>query len=210
MPMNTPCHASPASRCAAPILALSLLLVGAGTGLRAEVSTVSPFLPPGGAPTGGQEGGALEFRGVMVANGESYFNILDTSSKKSAWVSINQGGRDYVVRSYDISSQTDAVVVDYQGRQIKLVLVKPKTGKAAGAPIAPQAGAMGPRPMGPNQQGPVSPVVLNPTPADEAKRLEDFRNEVLRRRLQRQQDADQKSGSAQPPPPPPQGGQRAQ
>lgn len=203
MSMNAPFHAK---SLVAPLRTLTVLgLLALVAGVRGEVSTVSPFLPPGGANAGGQEAGALELRGVMVANGESFFNILDTGTKKSVWLSINQGGRDFVVRSHEASNQTDAVVVDYQGKQVKLTLVKAKTGKAAAPQIAPPqaaaamaaAGAPAARPGPPPPQGPVSPVVLNPTPADEARRLEDFRNEVLRRRLQRQQEADQKARPAQ-------------
>jgi hypothetical protein len=47
-------------------------------------------------------------------------------------------------------------------------------------------------------------VVLNPTPADEARRLEAVASEVARRRAMREQ-ASQQVNQGMPPPPPPAG-----
>jgi hypothetical protein len=184
---------SPAMSLAGKTVLLACLVAGSAPSVRAEVTLDSPFLPASGAQTSAQEGMLLEFRGIMAMNGEEFFNLVDPSTKKGAWLKLNQTGRDFVVRGHEVSGQIDNVIVDFQGRTIRLSLLRPKTAKApATAPAAAAAAASAP-------QGPISPVVLNPTPADEARRLESFRAEVLRRRLQRQQAAQQGA-----PPPAPQ------
>jgi hypothetical protein len=170
---------------------IACLIGGAVSLVNAEVALDSPFLPASGSQASAQEGVLLEFRGIMAMNGEEFFNLVDPSTKKGAWLKLNQTGRAFVVRGHEVSGPSDNVIVEYQGRTIKLALLRPKTAKAAPliASAAAAAGAAAPR-------GPISPVVLNPTPADEAVRLEAFRAEVLRRRLQRQQAAQQ--GAAVP------------
>ncbi|MFA5262996.1 MAG: hypothetical protein WC378_04160 [Opitutaceae bacterium] len=171
---------------------ITCLIGGAAFLVRAEVALDSPFLPVSGSQASAQEGVLLEFRGIMAMNGEEFFNLVDPSTKKGAWLKLNQTGRPFVVRGHEVSGPADNVIVEYQGRTLKLALLRPKTAKASPvASVAAAAAAAAPR-------GPISPVVLNPTPADEAVRLEAFRAEVLRRRLQRQQAAQQ--GAAAPAP----------
>jgi hypothetical protein len=176
---------------------LAALACGLAVPCLAELSTQSPFLPPSQGQVAAQAGGPLEFRGIMVLGGDSFFNLLDTSTRKSSWVRLNETGNAFVVKSYDHSGPNEIVSVEYQGRLVSLPLMQPKTGKgprAAGLPLAAQAAnaAAG------AGQGPISPVVLNPTPADEARRAEAFRAEILRRRLLRQQAAEGASAAPQP------------
>jgi hypothetical protein len=77
-----------------------------------------------------------------------------------------------IVRGYDAAK--DAVTVDYNGQSITLTL---HTAKIVSAPATLPAV---PTPIG-------GPVVLNPTPADEQRRLEAIAAEVNRRRQLRQQ-----------------------
>ncbi|MBI5382058.1 MAG: hypothetical protein HZA31_09185 [Opitutae bacterium] len=166
----------------------------------------SPFLPAGGAAAAGPaENATLEFRGMMVRNGEEVFCLVDTSTpaKKSVWIKTNETGRDFIVKSYDPAS--DTLTVDNRGRILQITLLKPKVG-SSGAPMAIASGHMGGQPQ---PGAPIAPVVLNPTPADEAKRLEAFATEVRRRRQLREQSMQQQQqppqqqpvGTPQPQPP---------
>jgi hypothetical protein len=132
---------------------------------------------------------------VMVTSQGPVFLIVDptTPAKKGVWVKPNETGRDFTVKSFD--AQSDAVSVDFRGRLLALSLVKSKVG-SSGIPM-PSMAAGGQPPIA----GPISPVVLNPTQADEARRLEAVTQEVLRRRQLRQQTA-APPGTPQVPPSP--------
>jgi len=160
----------------------------------ARVGTDSPFMPAAADGAAGKAADApLELRGVLSMGGETRFNIVDASTRKGSWVGLNQPG-DFRVVSYEKSGDTDAVTVEQGGRSLRLELLRPKTGKAAPPPAKTPGAAAA-------QQGPVTPVVLNPTPADNARALEDTIAEVRRRRLLRQQQSQQPAGQqpAQPP-----------
>jgi hypothetical protein len=142
----------------------------------------SPFLPPTAAADSAPTADAtLELRGIMSA-GEGYmFSIYDSAHKNSAWARLNETGHPFVVRSHD--EARDSVTVEYQGRTLTLAL---RTAKVASAPVnLPQPPQAAPAPGGPQPIG--GPVVLNPSPADEQRRLEAIAAEVNRRRMIRQQ-----------------------
>lgn len=119
-----------------------------------------------------------------MASGDHFmFSIYDATKKIASWSRLNEMGHGFVVRSHDVSH--DTVTVEYQGRTLTLAL---KTAKVASAPVNQ------PQPMpalapGPNAapQPVGGPVVLNPSPADEQRRLEAIAAEVNRRRMIRQQ-----------------------
>ena len=170
--------------------------LGWGAPPRAELAPASPFLPVGSAAgAAGQSGpaGPVELRGIMSAAEGTAYCIYDTAKKTSAWVKLNEGGNDFVVRSADPAS--DSVTVDFQGRSLRLVL---RTAKVASAGPGAQVAAPPP--------GAVPPVVLNPSPADEQRRLDAVAQEVRRRRLERERatQAAQGGGQAPFPVPPPQ------
>lgn len=140
----------------------------------------SPFLPPEAGPNAPvAENKAIEFRGLIVMGGQQKFNFFEPGKRISTWVGLNERGSSVTVKSYD--AREDTVVVDFGGQALTLPLQKAKV-SAAPAPGHP---AM---PI-PAAAAPVEPpaVVLNPTPADEAKRLDAVAAEVRRRRLLRQQ-----------------------
>lgn len=158
----------------------------------------SPFLPPAAAGQTAQTADSqLELRGIMAAGDTTMFSIYDATHKSSAWVKLNEPGRDFVIRSFDAGR--DAVTVDYQGRVLTLAL---HTAKVVSAPVnIPQPAVAsvlpGPQPVG-------GPVVLNPTPADEQRRLEAIAAEVNRRRMIRQQALQaSRQAAGQPPAPSP-------
>jgi hypothetical protein len=119
------------------------------------------------------------------APGSAAFCIYDTAKKKDFWVGLNETGHDFVVKSADAAS--DSVSVQYQGRTMKLTLRTAKVA-SAGAAAAP---IMGP------QGGPQ--VALNPSPADEQRRLDAVAQEVRRRKQEREKAVlDAQNGVAPP------------
>lgn len=154
----------------------------------AGLNTDSPFLPPSSAQSVGPGANAtLEFRGIFEMDGVDYFNIADLTTKKSAWVRLNQPGAPFIVKAHEVTANGDMISVEQGGGLIRLAMIRPKIGNAPLVTM-PQ---MGPR-------GPVFPVILNPTAADEARRMEAFAAEVRRRRLLRQQQAAEQRAARQP------------
>jgi len=149
---------------------------------RADLAPSSPFLPPNtaaGAQAGGPSG-PVELRGIMPTSRGLAYCIYDTAKKTSAWVGLNEPGYDFVVKSADPSS--DSVTVNIQGRNVRLVLRTAKVASAGAAVVAVQGGP-------PGNPALSSTVVLNPTPADEQRRLDAVAAEVRRRRLEREKAA---------------------
>lgn len=188
----------------AAILSLALILEA----LTAHAQTTdSPFLPAG---SGGQEAPAdnnavLELRGIVVEPTGPIFNLVDASTKKGVWVGLNETGHEFVVTGYEGQEGNESASVSYRGQSLRLQLAKGKIGAAAPG-VAPTGAVATGRPI--PAQPPISPVVLNPTPADEARRLEAVASELRRRREQRQLERQQaKQPQNQLPPPAPANGQ---
>lgn len=164
-------------------LGWTLLLAIAGPAPAAPaLAGSSPFLPPAGAnPSAPSQDAQLELRGIMAVGNTTMFSIYDLGRRNSVWARLNESGREFVVRGYDAAR--DSVTVDYQGRVLTLAL---HTAKVVAAPVnMPQPANAGPTAPAPQPIG--GPVVLNPTPADEQRRLEAIAAEVNRRRMIRQQ-----------------------
>ncbi len=131
------------------------------------------------AATGAAAESTLEFRGVLVDRGESFFSLREVSSRLSLWVGLNEPGHAFVVESYDPA--TEQVTVQYQGRTLTLSLKQAViSAAAAAAPIAAPAG---------------SPPGLA---TDEARRLAAVAEEVRRRRALREQAAAASAATARP------------
>jgi len=187
------------------MLIAALLLPLAGNAARAEgaaLTTESPFVVQGevaGGP-GAQAASAVEFRGIMSQDGVLYFNLYDVAKRKGTWVTVNEPGPlGWVVRAHEITGDDEQVTIEGGGRTQRLPLARPKAGKLVVAAQPQGQPAQAAQGVG----APITQVVLNPTPAQQAKAQEDIMAEVRRRRLQRQQQAAQQPGGAQPPPPPP-------
>ena len=171
------------------VLGLTLLIA---PGARGQLASKSPFLPPSGSGSTAPTAGApLEFRGTLETSEGLQVRIVDPARKAGVFLLLNQHDPsfDFTVKSYD--AEHDTVTLDYQGRPLTLALHVAKVASAG----APQNFIPGQPPNG----GPPMPpaitnsVVLNPTPADEQRRLDAVVAEVARRRAMRDQ-------SAQPPP----------
>ena len=178
-----------------PLLALAALSVASSTAVCAQgITRESPFggtsAAPAAAPT---ENAPLELRGIVATTAGYMYGIFDPSKRLSSWVRMNDSGSDFVVRSHDEKNET--ITVEYQGRTLTLGLKAAKVESLGPAPN-PMMQANLPRPAN-------APVAMNPSPADEARRLEGVAAEVRRRRMLRQQAAQQAAQNQQGPVPQP-------
>lgn len=158
--------------------ALLAAIAAGACGARADLAQTSPFLPANLAGAAAQgAGGPVELRGVMSTSQGTKFCIYDVLKKSSAWVGLNEAGNAFVVKSAEPSG--DIVTVEYQGRTMRLTL---HTARVA------SAGQMMNVPAG-NPMAITQSVVLNPSAADEQRRLDAVAAEVRRRRQERERAA---------------------
>ena len=140
---------------------------------QAQLSAVSPFLPADGGSTLQSNPNTIEYRGLMSTPHGNLYLLYDPVKKVSRWVHANEAGSPYVVRPLDPAQGKISVRVN--GQVLSLALKEAKVvGSAPG----------------------VAPIVLNPTAADEQRRLQMVADEVRRRRLAREQAAQQQGGGA--------------
>lgn len=136
--------------------------------------------------------GPLEFRSVMVDQGEMFFSIYQPANQTGLWVALNEAGNPFTVRSYD--DKTETVTVEFQGRTMALALKQAKIHAFVQKnPVMPQGGA--PAPGAPPSAAPANA-------ADEAGRLARVAEEVRRRRALRQQPGAPQSPNQLPNQPP--------
>ncbi len=146
----------------------------------------SPFGSAVPGPPASAEG-PLEFRSVLLDQGEYFFSVFQTATHTALWVGLNEPGNPFTVRSYD--EKTETMKVDFQGRSLSLSLKQAKIQAfVQRAPGSPQTM--------PGQAG-GSPNAGPASPADEAGRLARIAEEIRRRRALRQQAVP----SSQPPNP---------
>jgi|GEM_PF-1262209 len=161
------------------------LLPGLILPLRAATDSAesSPFLPPAvaGAPAMATPGAPIELRGVMTTPEGLLFSIYDPTKKSAAWLGLNETGHNYVVRQHQLVGGNDQVTVDYMGSSLTLSLKAAKIALGQPTNFFPPGGGSQPNPSL------TQSVVLNPTPADQAARLQAVAEEVQRRRALRQQ-----------------------
>ena len=164
-----------------------LLAVAGVAGVRAQLVTASPFLPPTvpGAPTGPTLGAPLENRGSIDTPGEGLkVRIYDPNRKIGAWLRVNERdpAYDFVVKQYDASR--DTATVEYNGRTLVLPLREAKV-TSSGMPLPGTSIAqLPPPPMG------LPPGVASTTPANQTQ-LEAVAATVARNRALREQAAQQ-------------------
>lgn len=183
-------------------LAVAAALSGLPATGAAQVAAKSPFMPPAGAATGAPTAAApLEFRAYMDVGGGLQFRLFDPAKKTGVWVKLNERNSEFdvVAKQHDDAQKT--LTVEHQGRTLTLAMREAKVVSAG------SAGQAAPPPVPMPQPANVSPavtqtVVVNPSPADEAKRLEAVAAEVARRRALREQASQQIGQGAMPSPGP--------
>ncbi len=166
----------------------------------------SPFTPPAAAAPAAaatSAAGGLEFRGNIDLGDGMQFRLFDPAKKSGVWLRLNQRNDEFdvVARRYD--DEQKALTVEHQGRSLTLSMRVAKV-VSGGAPAQPPPPAPPPGASPPVVN--VAPavtqtVVVNPTPADEQRRLEAVAAEVARRRALREQAAQQVNQGVVPPTP---------
>lgn len=172
-----------------------LVIVGClpffGSHAGAQLAANSPFLPAqNSGPAAPTAGASLEYRAFLEDRDGRLFRVFDPAQKKGAWVRLNEheANLDFTLKQHDEGN--DTVTVERQGRSMTLELRKPKVISSGSA----AAQAMMPPPVAPANQMPAAvtqSVVLNPSPADEANRLNAVATEIQRRRALRDQATQQ-------------------
>ena len=157
----------------------------------AQIAAKSPFMPPQSAAAAGPTAGApLEYRGYMETAEGRLFRIHDPAKKTGTWVKLNDRNPDFDVMAKQHDEDQRTLTIEHQGKTLTLAVRESKVVSSGAA-----AAAMPPPVMTPAQSN-VAPavtqaVVLNPTPADEQRRLDAVAAEVSRRRALREQATQQ-------------------
>lgn len=179
---------------------LSLIALASIGPARAELIKVSPFLPPQSASAAPTSNAPLQYMGWVEDVAGRQYRVVDPAQKKGAFLKVGEKDTnlDVVIKQHD--DDRDTITIEHGGQTLTLAQHESKV--MAGA-MAPQMIAPPPAPMpAPNVSPAVTQsVVLNPTQADEQKRLEAVAAEVARRRAlreQAQQQAQQQAGVQQP------------
>ena len=140
----------------------------------------SPFGQSNTGALGGRDTkpGTLEFRGLYVDAGVTYFSIYNNQTKQSSWVAQGQAPSGPVAVSVkDYDPINEVLVIENAGQPVKLPLRQVTVGKID----APQPMVAG----GFNQAAPqVAPAASNIS--DE--KLQAFRDEMRKRFAERQQN----------------------
>jgi len=166
---------------------LAALAVGSA---RAQLVTSSPFMPPqsaaAGAPT---QNAPLQYMGFIQTPTEGVkYRLYEPASKKGSWVKLNERDSTFGVVAKQFDPDRKTLTVEQDGRALTLAEREGKI--VSGGPAIPMLGAPAMPVIGNAAPAVITqPVAVNPTPADEQKRLEQVAQEVARRRALREQAA---------------------
>ncbi len=179
----------------------AVALAGVATGGRADLIKVSPFLPPQNSASAVTQNSEVKYMGWVETPQGTLYRVYDPARKAGAFLKVGEKDTnlDVAVKQHD--NDRDTLTVEHGGQTLTL---PENDSKVSSSGLLPQ---MIPSPIGPSGGMPnVSPavtqsVVLNPTPADEQRRLEAVAAEVARRRAlreQAQQQMQMQTGAAPP------------
>jgi hypothetical protein len=179
---------------ASPSLCRLLLVAGLAT-LPALAGAVdldalvkhSPFGEGKGA-TVTEKPSNLEFRGMYVDHGVTYFSIYNTTTKLSAWVAQGEAPAGLVpvsVKSYD--AETDSIILENAGQPVKLSLRQAVIGVAPAAPAPmPQVAAGATNLQAAPTEGGFSRGGFNGGQPPTAEQIAAFREQMKARGMERQ------------------------
>lgn len=178
-----------------------LIITGAAAGatgsLHAQLAAKSPFMPSQGAASASPTASApLQYVGYMETKEGRLYRIYDPVKKTSTWVKPNERNQDFDVTAKQFDEGQNTLTIEYQGKTLTLA------GRESKVVSSGNAGQMMPPPTAaPGPASNVSPavtqaVVLNPTAADEQRRLDAVAAEVARRRALREQATQQMNQGA--------------
>ncbi|MBL9200918.1 MAG: hypothetical protein JNL39_10455 [Opitutaceae bacterium] len=128
------------------------------------------------------------------------FRVHDPSTKRSVWVGLNERNAELDVLVKQHGRDDDTLTIEHRGTIHTLPIRKAKV--VSGGPVP--TGLPPPMPAPANVAPAVTQsVVVNPSPADEATRLQAVAAEVARRRALREQAQTTVNQAQSPSPPPP-------
>jgi hypothetical protein len=168
----------------------------------------SPFMPPAAAaPAAAPAGGPLEYGGFVTTAEGKLFRIVGDKGGRKTGVYLRLGDKDanlgVTLRGYNAANQS--VTVEYQGqtltleeRKSKIVSSGSPAAMMAPLPAMPSAPAAAPAAAPAVAPAVTQSVVVNPTAADEQRRLEAVAAEVARRRAMREQAQQQSQPGTAP------------
>lgn len=168
----------------------------------------SPFMPPAAAaPAPAAAVGPLEYGGFVTDTQGKLFRIVGDKSGRKTGVYLRLGEKDanlgVTLRGFNAATQS--VTVEYQGQTLTLEERKSKiissgspAAMMAPAPAMPAAPAAAPASAPVVAPAVTQSVVVNPTAADEQRRLEAVAAEVARRRAMREQSQQQSQPGSAP------------
>ncbi len=165
-------------------LILIFLLGAPALGALHAQAARSPFLPPAVEVTETPESAVdqnaeLQFCGVFGDGSDKRFLIYNLTTRRSAWLRLQEEGPDELfVDGFD--AEQSLVNVRHGDRQLTLGLEPARLTGGGGGGAAPPVALTGNA-----QQDLVNTVRVNPTPSDERRRLEAVAAEVRRRRAAR-------------------------
>jgi len=172
-------------------LTVAGLVWATAAGAQAQIAAKSPFLPPAGSANAPTQNAPLEFRAMMETPEGMLYRIYDPARKVGSWAKANEKNSDFnvLVKQYDAERKT--LTVEHDGRTLTLPERESKiVSSGAAAQVMPPPIQM-PVP-GQNMSPAVAQTaVVNPSPADEQRRLEAVAAEVARRRALREQASQQ-------------------
>jgi hypothetical protein len=141
-----------------PHLLATALLLGAGAAVSAvELDGLVKNSPFGQAAErtviGEAKPGTLEFRGLYVDKGVTYFSVYNSITKQSAWIAEGEVPTNLPVTIVGFDQAAETLIVENAGQPVKLPLrtpvisATPSSPVAAPAPVAaaPIAGAVAPQ-----------------------------------------------------------------
>lgn len=156
----------------------------------AQLTAKSPFMPPQGAAGSAPTAGApLEFRAYLTTSEGTMYRIYDPAKKTGTWIKLNERNADFDVIAKQHDSEHKTLTIEHQGKTLTLA---ERESKVVSSGTAAQAMPPSVVPVQANVAPAVTQsVVLNPTPADEQRRLDAVAAEVARRRALREQATQQ-------------------
>jgi hypothetical protein len=183
------------------VVAIAALVSGAAGRLPAQAAPRSPFMPAAAAASAAAPtaGAPLEYRASMDVGDGVQFRLYDPAKKAGVWVRSNERNPEFdvLVKKHDEEQKT--LTIEHQGKTLTLAMRVAKVVSAGSAAhMMPPPPAVAPAPPSTVAPAVTQSVVLNPTPADEQRRLEAVAAEVARRRAMREQATQQISQGVRP------------
>jgi hypothetical protein len=124
----------------APALELDGLVKNSPFGQAAERNAIGEAKP-----------GTLEFRGMYVDKGVTYFSVYNSITKQSAWIAEGEVPANLPVTIVGFDAAAETLIVENAGQPVKLPLRTPVISATPAAPVAapapaPVAAAVAPAP----------------------------------------------------------------